>query len=455
MSELNGIKPGSGSNERGIHFTVKDILHIEVAPALGCTEPTAIALGAAAAASLLPGNEIDLIEIWVDPNIYKNGLAVAIPGAQGLSGLDMATALGALGGDANLGMEVLHPIDDQKLRQAQALIAGGKVKVNLLKDHRGLHIRTVIRSGPDVAESVIRDLHNNIVLLSLNGEELRGHPLISAPKEGEKKDLAGLEKWLTDLSLQQLLDLIDDLDDEDLAFIEEGLRLNLRLARYGLKHGPGLGIGKALERLANQRLLKRDMVLEARILTSAAADTRMAGVKLPAMSSAGSGNHGLTAILPIQAVRDYIDCDDRTVLKAIGFSHIVTAYIKAFTGRLSAVCGCAVAAGVGAAAGVTYLLGGDIRHISGAIKNLTQELAGVICDGAKAGCALKLSTAAGAAVQAALFALQGVTVMPTDGIIGVSSEQTIRNIGELATEGMVETDRTILNIMLEKQFAGS
>lgn len=446
--------PENPSTRSRTRFTVKDILQIQVAPALGCTEPAAIALGAASAASLLPENGIDRVEIWVDPNIYKNGLAVAIPGAQGHSGLDMASALGALGGDPNLGMEVLDPIDEQTLNRAKALLETGNVKVNLLKDHKGLYIKTVIQSGDNQAESIIQDLHDNIVSLQLNGEEQRDHALISSETKGQEKDLPALESWLTDLSLPQLLALIDDLDANDLAFIEEGLRLNRRLATYGLKYGPGLGIGKALDRLAIQRLLKRDMVLAARILTSAAADTRMAGIKLPAMSSAGSGNHGLTATLPIWAVKDYIECDDRTVLKAVGFSHIVTAYIKAFTGRLSAVCGCAVAAGVGAAAGVTYLLGGDIRHISGAIKNLTQELAGVICDGAKAGCALKLSTAGGAAVQAALFSLQGVSVMPTDGIIGISPEQTIRNIGELATEGMIETDRTILNIMLEKQFAG-
>ena len=177
---------------------------------------------------------------------------------------------------------------------------------------------------------------------------------------------------------------------------------------------------------------------------------RMAGVKLPAMSSAGSGNHGLTAVLPIWAVKDYVECDPDTVIEAICLSHILTAYVKAQTGRLSAVCGCSVAAGAGATAGITYLLGGDMAHISGAIKNLTEDLAGVICDGAKAGCSLKLSTAAGTAVQAALFSLQGVFVKPTDGIIGQSPEQTMQNIGTLSTEGMIETDRTILNIMLNK-----
>jgi L-cysteine desulfidase len=195
------------------------------------------------------------------------------------------------------------------------------------------------------------------------------------------------------------------------------------------------------------------MIADARIMTSSAADARMSGVKLPAMSSAGSGNHGLTAILPIVAVRKYLEVDQKTYLEAIALSHLVTAYVKAHTGRLSAICGCSVAAGAGATSGVTYLLGGDANHLAGAIKNLTEDLAGVICDGAKAGCALKLATAAGTAVQAALFSLQGVKVSETDGIIHGSPEVTMKNIGILTTEGMIETDRTILKIMLEKHFS--
>ena len=227
----------------------------------------------------------------------------------------------------------------------------------------------------------------------------------------------------------------------------------MRLAEFGLKHGCGLGIGKALDRLVRQRLMEKDMVLAARILTSAASDARMAGVKMPAMSSAGSGNHGLTAILPIWAVKDYLECDRRTALEAICLSHIITAFVKAYTGRLSAVCGCSIAAGAGASAGIVYLLGGTLHHVAGAIKNLTEDLAGVICDGAKAGCSLKLATAAGTSVQAALFALHGVQVHHTDGIIEVSPEKTMQNIGMLSTEGMIQTERTVLRIMMEKQFS--
>ncbi len=435
-------------------YTVKDILKIQVAPALGCTEPVAIALGAAAAVSLLPEKQIDEIEIWVDPNIYKNGLAVSIPGTGGLSGLDMASAVGALGGDAALKLEVLDSVDSPAISAAQKIVKAGRVKVNLLRDQVGLFIKTIVKGNGHTAESVITGLHDNIVSLALDGRTMTDHVLLPKAGSGDgKRRLADLEAWLKGLSLDQLLELLDDLDDEDLKFLKSGVDVNMRLADYGLKHGPGLGVGRTMERLVRQGLMKRDMITAARILASSAADARMAGVKLPAMSSAGSGNHGLTAILPIVAVEKFVTVDHRTTLEAIGLSHIITAYVKAFTGRLSAICGCSVAAGAGATAGVTYLMGGTKLHIAGAIKNLTEDLAGVICDGAKGGCALKLATAAGTAVQAALFALQGVNVSATDGIIGRSSEDTMKNIGTLTTQGMIETDRTILNIMLEKQFS--
>ncbi|MCP4111973.1 MAG: serine dehydratase subunit alpha family protein [Desulfobacteraceae bacterium] len=434
-------------------YKVKDILRLQVTPALGCTEPGAIALCAAAAASVMQGKDIESIELWVDPNIYKNGVAVTIPGTGGLSGLDTAAVLGALGGDPSLKLEVLDPIDSHVIEKAGEFLKAGKAKVNLL-DQKGLYIKTLLKSGQDTAMCVIRNMHDNIEKLAFNDTEITDSPLLSKVKEEGKSEVAEMEAWLKELSLEELLKLIDDLDTEDLNFLDEGVHYNMRLAEFGLKNTSGLGVGMTLERLARQGFIKRDMILASRILTSAAADARMGGVKLPAMSSAGSGNHGLTAILPIRAVWDFVEIDKKVMLEAIAISHIITAYIKSYTGRLSAVCGCSIAAGAGATAGVTFLLGGGIHHITGAIKNLTEDLAGVVCDGAKPGCALKLSTAAGTAVQAALFSLQGVRVEPTDGIIGTSTEQTIKNIGELSTLGMIETDRTILKIMLEKQFSG-
>lgn len=432
-------------------FTAKDILQMQVAPALGCTEPVAIALGGAAAASLLDDrHKIDGIEIWLDPNIYKNGLGVIIPGTRGMIGLDTASVLGVLAGDPTLGLEVLDPINDEVVDKAREFMRTNKVRVNL-REEQGLYIRTELKSGGNIAESLITHLHSNIVELKYNGEVIENSPLLS---KRDNRNAAGrheeLEAWLKEQTLADLVELIDQFDEEDLAFIEHGVQCNLKLAAYGLKHGTGLGVGKALERLLKQKLLVKDMTTTAKILTSAAADARMGGAKLPAMSSAGSGNHGLTATLPIWAIKDFIEHDEDTILRAIGLSHIVTAYVKAHTGRLSAVCGCSVAAGAGATAGITYLIGGDASHMAGAIHNLSEDLTGVICDGAKAGCAIKLNTAAGSAVQAALFSLHGVTVKDTDGIIGDSFEKTIQNVGNLSTDGMVETDKTILKIMQQK-----
>jgi L-cysteine desulfidase len=434
-------------------FTVKDILEMEVILALGCTEPVAIALGTAAAATLLPEKDFDTIEIWIDPNIYKNGMAVTIPGADGMQGLDAAAALGAYGGNPGRGLEVLESLNDTTIAKAKLLLDDNKVTVNL-RDEVGLYVRTKLISGSNIAESLIIDLHNNIVSLKLNGEEVEESPLLAKSQgKGGKHTMAELETWLRELTLPEILELTTQLDEDDLNFLEVGVNHNLALAEYGLKHGSGLGIGKAIDRLIKQKLMVKDMSSSARRLTSAAADARMGGANLPAMSSGGSGNHGLTAILPIWATKDFIDHDRDTLLRAIGLSHIVTAYVKAHTGRLSAVCGCSIAAGAGATAGITYLVGGDVHHMEGAIKNILEDLAGVICDGAKAGCAIKLNTAAGAAVQAALFSLHGVNVKDTDGIIGDSTRKTVQNMGALSHEGMIEADKTILKIMLEKQMA--
>jgi len=431
-------------------FTIKDILRIEVAPALGCTEPTAVALCTAVAGSLLSSKKIESIELWLDPNIYKNAMAVAIPGTDGATGIDLAAALGYVCGDPESRLQVLEPVTAACLKQAEQIVRHGKVNVNLLVDKTSIYIKSRIKTGAEVAEAITEELHDNITSMVLDGKELLANPIKSG-LDRDHRNVQAVEEFLKDRTLDELIQLAESLDDEDCGFILEGVEYNEELARHGLASGSGLGIGKTLDRLAREGLLKKDMVLWAKIKTSAACDARMSGVKKPAMSSAGSGNHGLTAILPIWALKDYIlDVEDKDFLKAIALSHVVTAYIKAHTGRLSAVCGCSIAAGAGAAAGVAYLLGGTSSQIAGAIKNLIEDLAGVICDGAKTGCALKLATAAGTAVQSALLALHGIQVSASDGIVASSPEQTMKNVGQLSTEGMIETDRTILKILIDK-----
>ncbi|MBN1124421.1 MAG: serine dehydratase subunit alpha family protein [Sedimentisphaerales bacterium] len=432
-------------------YTIKEILRLEVGPALGCTEPAAVALCTAAAGSLLTERQLESIRLHLSPNIYKNAFAVALPGAGGNTGVDLAAALGFFGGDPRRKLEVLETVDAGVLKQAQKFLRDHPVEIELLKDIEGIYVRCDLSTTTQTAQAIIEGAHDNLVLMKYNDQPIKEHPLLSKASRN-RNTIEALEEFLRMQTLEDLLRLVDTLDEEDFKFVQSGVEHNMDLARYGLQFGCGLGVGKTLERLVREGVLKRDMILSARILTSAAADARMSGAKLAAMSSAGSGNHGLTAILPIWAIKDYIDHpSEKEVLTAIALSHVVTAYIKAHTGRLSAVCGCSVAAGAGATAGITYLMGGNLTHIAGAIRNLIGDLAGVICDGAKPGCAFKLATAAGAAVQSALFSLHGINIAANDGIMGNTAEQTTRNIGQISTKGMIETDRTILQIMMAKQ----
>jgi len=435
-----------------MQYSVKDILRFEVSPALGCTEPTAVALGAAAAVSLINGSrELDRIEIGLDPNIFKNGLAVCIPGTGGRSGLDLAAALGAVAGRPELKMEVLAGITEKQVEQASDLLRSGKVSVHLLYEKKGLYINTRVISGPDTAESVIELQHDNITHLLLNGRP-PAHPPVPATGgdiggEGRSEDF---ERFLKQLSLKQAVSMVQKFDSDDLAFIRKGIEMNMELAAYGLSHNCGLRVGKTFETLVREGFIKADVIHKARVLTSAASDARMSGASLPAMSSAGSGNHGLTAIIPVKVVSDHIGAAEEELCRAVGLSHIITACVKSHTGRLAAICACSVASGAGAAAATALLLGASVEQIGGAVENIIEDLAGVICDGAKNSCALKLATASGNAVQAALFSLYDLNVKMTDGIVGDTPEKTIRNIGILSNEGMIETDRTILKIMLEK-----
>jgi len=433
--------------------TIKEILKVEVAPALGCTEPSAVALCTASAAALMKQKKLESIELWLDPNIYKNALAVSIPGAGGACGIDLAAVLGFYCGDAQKALEVLEGIDESCLVEARRFLDERDVKIHIVEDSNGIHIRARIAGERETAEALIEDFHDNLTSLVHNDRPVESHPLLSGMAR-QKGAVGEIEKFLKNRSLEELIGLVQEIDEEDAAFIMEGVRCNLKLVEHGLTYGDGMGVGKTLDRLAREGLLKRDMALEARIKTCAAADARMSGVKLPAMSSSGSGNLGLTAVLPIWAIKDHIQHGgEQEVVKAIALSHLITAYIKAYTGRLSAVCGCSIAAGAGATAGITYLMGGDAFHIAGSIRNLIEDLAGVICDGAKDSCALKLGTAAGTAVQSALFSLHGINVKERDGIVASTAEETMRNVAILSTNGMIETDRTILKILIDKQFS--
>jgi L-cysteine desulfidase len=430
-----------------LHNRVRELLHLETGPGLGCTEPAAIGLGAAAAASLLNAPEVDAIEVTLDPNLYKNALRVIIPGTGGQCGLGLAAALGAVAGDPRLGLQVFSRVDPEATRRAQALLKANKVRVNLEAGHPGIYVKTVITAGAHTAASLIRGRHDHLESLTLDGRPRETHPLLSRRGRGEDH-LEALERWLNSLSLGEMVNLLGSLDADDLAYIQTGLDMNARLVEYGLKHGSGLGVGQAQQRLVRRGLLTPDMALTAGMLTAAGIDARMGGVRLPAMTLVGSGNHGIAAGIPIVAAAGYAKGHSgRELRPAVTLSCLVTCSIKAMTGRLSAMCGCGVAGGAGVAAGVCYLMGGTVEQIGGAVVNHLESTATLICDGAKTGCALKVGEAVAAAVKSALLSLEGVVVRPHDGFIGATPEETLRHLGALSHQGLAAMDPVILEIM--------
>lgn len=223
--------------------------------------------------------------------------------------------------------------------------------------------------------------------------------------------------------------------------------MNEEIANYGLNHKVGIGVGYGIKKSMEDGLLGDDLLNNAMMITAAASDARMAGIKMPVMSSNGSGNHGITAILPIVAYSKKFPQTDEKLAKALAISHLVTAYVKNYTGRLSAVCGCGVAASTGATAAIAWLMSGDIKKVEGAIEHIVASLSGMICDGAKSGCAVKLASAASAAVQSAIIANQNCFVPSKNGIVGSSVEESIQNLGRVSDKGMTVTDEVIINVM--------
>lgn len=412
-----------------------------VKPALGCTEPVAVGIAVAKAYELIKGN-IKKVNVLVSPNIYKNGMGVGIPGT-GEIGLVFAAALGITCGNAELRLEVFKNVNHKAIEKAKELIDKGLVEVGLETKKGNFYIKANIMTDKGEGTCIIRNSHTNIVFLEANGQ-------ILLDKNVEENSGQKSNEYMKDINLVDIREFVENIPYEDIKFLLEGVKLNMNMAEVGLREKPGPGLGAAMELLSSEGVLQRDIVNKARMMTAAACDARMAGLNLPVMSSAGSGNHGITAIIPPALVCEDIGCDDEKLARTLAFSHLVTAYIKVFTGVLSPVCGCAVAAGVGASASIAWALGGNDEQIGAAVKNMVATLAGMICDGAKGGCAFKLSTASSEAIIQAKLALENIHVNDFDGIVNPSVDETIRSLGKVCTDGMKDTDNVILDIMSSK-----
>jgi L-cysteine desulfidase len=421
----------------------REVIRHEVFPALGCTEPTAVAYAAGVAAAEL-GCIAESVHIIVDAGVYKNGFAVTVPNTGDERGNLIAGALGALVAKPDLKMQILQAADENKLKQAAKMVLEKRVSIALDPDRTDLYIEVEVTGGKDRCRAVLEGGHTNLVLLEKNGAVLfRSDIQNGSPTAHEYRD------QLSAMTLAEMIDLLDDLEADDLEYLQSGVVMNLAIAEAGRKLKK---VGYYISSLLGKGVLTDDVISSSKILTASASDARMSGLSYPAMSSGGSGNQGIVAILVPYNVGRRFGVDNKSILKSIALSHLINGYTKCFTGDLSPICGCAIAAGVGAAAAIVYQQAGrDVGKITLAINTLISDLGGMLCDGAKGGCALKVASSTESAVRAAYMAINGHGITEEEGFVGRTAEETIRNLSKISDKGMALVDATMLQIMQSKK----
>lgn len=421
---------------------LKAVLKHEVFPALGCTEPIAVAYAAGIAAQEIRG-EIEAIEIKVDSGIYKNGFAVTIPNTDGEKGNLIAGVLGAMIRKPELKMEILKSVSKEMIARAKKLIHTGKAKISYDKSKTGLYIEVFIRAGNDSVVAVIEGSHMNLVRLVKNGQTLfEKESVENNPADQEYKQV------LKNMKISDFIDLVRSIDDEDYDHIKRGIDMNLEVSEAGQKLRK---TGHYISDSVKKGYLLNDVFSSTKVLTTSATDARMSGLNLSVMSSGGSGNQGIVAILIPYNVGKYFNIEERKIVQSIALALLVNSYIKCFTGELSPLCGCAIAAGTGAAVAIVYQqYGKDMEKITLAVNNLISDLGGMLCDGAKEGCALKIATSTDSAIRSAYMAMNDYGITSMEGFAGKTAEETIYYLSKISKFGMAKVDDTILGIMIEK-----
>ena len=413
-----------------------EIVKKETIPALGCTEPVAVAYAVSVANKYL-GEEIQELSIKTSKNIFKNGKSVIIPNTEE-RGLDLAGGLGIVCGNPEEGLMVLKDVNGDSIHAVHNILDEGKVNISYIEDSPDVYVEVFAKSENTDVIVLLKDSHNHIDTVKVNGKVIYKNVL---EKEKESND------FLEELSIKDIKEFVETVPIEEIAFIEEGIEMNNLAAEIGMTEGKGMGIGFTLKKLSEENKLNISGPTKARILTAAAADLRMGGGVCPIMTSAGSGNQGLGVILPIVVVAEEQNIEKERLIRAVFFAHIINKYVKIFTGKLSYMCGCGIAAGVGASAGITWMLGGSIEQISGACNNMLANLTGMICDGAKETCALKLATSAEEAVIAAYLANKNIMPEANIGVVGNTLEETIKNVGKLCKAGASSMEAAIISII--------
>ncbi|GHA32308.1 serine dehydratase subunit alpha family protein [Photobacterium aphoticum] len=413
----------------------------EVVPALGCTEPVSVALAAAMATRALKGQPVR-IDAFVSPNLMKNGMGVGVPGT-GMVGLPIAAAVGALAGEPDAGLEVLKNITPSDVANAKTMLDNNAVSVGVATVSNILFAKVTVETADETATVIIADGHTNVVSMEVNGEVTF---IADQTSDAEPVKKVNIFEEATALDIYEFA-LNAPL--EDIQFISQAYDLNNELSKEGLTGKYGLQIGATFQRNIDRGLLTGGLMTDILRRTSAASDARMDGAMMPAMSNSGSGNQGIAATMPVVVVAEHVKADQETTIRALMMSHLMAIYIKSYQNKLSALCG-ATTASMGAVAGMTWLLGGEFDQISSAICSMIGDITGIICDGAKTSCAMKVSSSASAAIKAALMALDGIRVTGSEGIVADNVDASIRNMSALANGAMTQTDVQILEIMVHK-----
>lgn len=417
------------------------LIHREVVPAIGCTEPIAVALCVARASEILNNRHPQRITAQLSANILKNAMGVGIPGTD-MIGLPIAIALGALIGKSEYGLEVLKDCTPEAVEEGKQLIDTQAIQISLKEGiEEKLYIEVCCEADGNKATAIISGGHTHFVYESLNDEVLLNIQSGAGHEGGETE---------MELNLRKVFEFATTTPIEEIRFILEAKRLNKAAAERSLAGNYGHELGKTLRESRSEKHLMGDNTFT-HILsyTSAACDARMAGAMIPVMSNSGSGNQGIAATLPVVVYAEDNQKTEEELIRALTLSHLTVIYIKQSLGRLSALCGCVVAA-TGSSCGITYLMGGTYEQVAYAVKNMIANLTGIICDGAKPSCALKLTSGVSTAVLSAILAMEQKCVTAVEGIIEDDVDLSIRNLTRIGSEGMNETDKMVLDIMTHK-----
>ena len=421
------------------------LINREVVPAIGCTEPIAVALCVAKATEAL-GRRPEKIKALLSANILKNAMGVGIPGT-GMIGLPIAIALGALIGKSEYQLEVLKDSTPEAVEEGKKLIDSQAICIGLKENiDEKLYIEIICEAGNDRATAIISGGHTNFIYVSRNNDIILNKQTTSSSEE---------EQHEPELDLRKVYDFAMTTPLEEIRFILETKRLNKNAAERSFQGNYGHQLGKILKDSKRKENLQDNRVGSntfTHILsyTSAACDARMAGAMIPVMSNSGSGNQGITATLPVVVYAEDNHKSEEELIRALVLSHLTVIYIKQSLGRLSALCGCVVAA-TGSSCGITYLMGGNYEQITFAVQNMIANITGMICDGAKPSCALKLTSGVSTAVFSAILAMEHKCVSSVEGIIDDNVDRSIRNLTKIGSQGMNETDKLVLEIMTHKQ----